>query len=125
MSSRDVVVGIVSSATPRTFHQGRPSCTSYARFSASIIATTALEEAQSATRIPKESTPPFLIRHQLPNMVLQKGDHVAGEQPGERGQKALHQVGNWKIAQQCRQKEHKRKDRKQKVIGQLRRPAQA
>jgi len=58
-------------------------------------------------------------------MVLQKGDHIAGEQRGKRGQKALHQVGNRKIAQQCRQKEHKWKDRKQEVIGQLRRYTQA
>jgi hypothetical protein len=58
-------------------------------------------------------------------MVLEQGDHIAGEQCGERGQKALHKVGNREIAQQCRQKEHKRKDGKQEVIGQLRRPAQA
>jgi hypothetical protein len=58
-------------------------------------------------------------------MILEQGDHVAGEQCGERGQKALHEVGNREIAQQCRQKEHKRKDGKQEVIGQLRRPAQA
>ena len=50
---------VSSSAIPRTFHQGALPRHHSLQFSAAVIATTALEEDQSAARIPKESSPPF------------------------------------------------------------------
>ena len=48
-------------AIRRTFQKGRPSFTSYRLFIAAMTETMALEEAQSASRIPMESSPSFLF----------------------------------------------------------------
>src|SRR4029453_15868473 len=80
----------------------------------------ALAAVQRAAKIPKDNSPPWLGGHQGADVVLDQMEGLPWQHGGQQGQDLLHEVGKRQIAQQRREKEHKRKEGEEKRVRQLR-----
>src|SRR4029434_6264334 len=80
----------------------------------------ALAAVQRAAKIPKDNSPPCWVVTRVADGVLDQMEGLPWQHGGQQGQALLHEGWKRQIAQQRREKEHKRKEGEEKRVRQLR-----